>query len=168
MGQSWAFTDKNTLLICSAVISAICRLAATIDYLRSPDATYYVSATALWCVAEQTCAILVFCVPIMPKAFKDNKYFRRLLTTARSSKNTSKDIKDWGSTSQQNRYREIDGGYPLDNMNQGQAAQGRYGSDEHLQGSADGTAWAQNAHIPPTKAPAKTRNAAIPSWEGGR
>ncbi|CAI6083899.1 unnamed protein product [Clonostachys chloroleuca] len=158
-----------------AVISAICRLAATIDYLRSPDATYYVSATALWCVAEQTCAILVFCVPIMPKAFKDNKYFRRLLTTARSSKNTSKDIKDWGSASRQDRYRQIDGGYPLDSLNQGQGAQGRYGSNERLQGSADGTAWPQNATIPPTefqnvqpKTPALTRNAAIPSWEGGR
>jgi hypothetical protein len=68
----------------SACISAALRLRATVDYLRSPDATYYVSGMALWCLAELTSAVLVFCIPAIPKIFRDKGVLTRFADTLRS------------------------------------------------------------------------------------
>ncbi|RYP78426.1 hypothetical protein DL771_000611 [Monosporascus sp. 5C6A] len=102
-----------------ATISAACRLAATVNYLLSPDATYLVSGVALWCIAEQTTAMLVFCIPALPKMFHDST----LLSKIRSSFRT-RSGKDEGSSwtadskHQLPNYRKIvdENGVPLDNL----------------------------------------------------
>lgn len=63
-------TINSLLVACSAVAAAGARLATTVQYLRSDDTSYFISGMALSCVAEQTCAFVVFCVPCIPKIFR--------------------------------------------------------------------------------------------------
>ncbi|KAI1778812.1 hypothetical protein F4818DRAFT_230005 [Hypoxylon cercidicola] len=99
-----------------ACISAAFRLNATIQYLLSEDATYYVSGMALWCLAEITSVLLVLCVPTIPKVFRDTAILSKIqqswrswsLFSARHSRNTSgSEFVDFPSQSQT--YRVING-----------------------------------------------------------
>ncbi|KAI0868695.1 hypothetical protein GGS24DRAFT_494363 [Hypoxylon argillaceum] len=54
------------------IISASFRVHASVRYLLSSDKTYTLTIVALWGVAELTCAILIFCVPSIPKLFRDS------------------------------------------------------------------------------------------------
>ncbi|KFA60712.1 hypothetical protein S40285_09184 [Stachybotrys chlorohalonatus IBT 40285] len=67
------------------VICAVFRLAATIEYLNSDDVTYRLCAMALWCQAEMCCAILVFCIPTIPKIFSEKTAVHRFFSSLRSS-----------------------------------------------------------------------------------
>ncbi|KAI9155710.1 hypothetical protein HJFPF1_08299 [Paramyrothecium foliicola] len=60
----------SLLIVRSAVTAAGARLATTVQYLRSDDTTFFISGMALSCVAEQTCAFVVFCVPCIPNIFR--------------------------------------------------------------------------------------------------
>ncbi|KAI0386349.1 hypothetical protein F5Y04DRAFT_275956 [Hypomontagnella monticulosa] len=56
-----------------AIISAGFRLDACIRFYESVDKTYDVTAVALWGISELTCAMLVFCVPSIPKIFRESR-----------------------------------------------------------------------------------------------
>ncbi|KAH9908494.1 hypothetical protein F4778DRAFT_717402 [Xylariomycetidae sp. FL2044] len=68
-----------------AIVSASFRVASSYRFLRAEDKTYRVTNVALWAIAELTCAILIFCVPLIPKIFKDLKL----------SKRVSENLKSW-------------------------------------------------------------------------
>ncbi|KAI3326934.1 hypothetical protein HD806DRAFT_531530 [Xylariaceae sp. AK1471] len=55
------------------IISAGFRVDASVHFFKSEDKTYQVFAVALWGIAELTCAILLFCVPSIPKIFRDSR-----------------------------------------------------------------------------------------------
>lgn len=59
----------TTALCYSACVCAAGRVYSTVtlDYLG--DATYEVSKTFIWALAELTCVLVVFCLPAIPKAF---------------------------------------------------------------------------------------------------
>ncbi|RYP18927.1 hypothetical protein DL765_003605 [Monosporascus sp. GIB2] len=128
-----------------ATISAACRLAATVRYLRSPDSTYFVSGMALWCIAEQTTAILVFCIPALPKMFRDSTLLSKIRSSFRtwSGLSTRRSGKGEGSSwtpdpkQQLPNYRKIvdENGVPLDNL-ESRAARA-FGSAEQLRSPSD-------------------------------
>lgn len=62
-----------TALHYSACVCAAGRVYSTVtlDYLG--DATYEVSKTFIWALAELTCVLVVFCLPAIPKAFSGPK-----------------------------------------------------------------------------------------------
>ncbi|RWA09087.1 hypothetical protein EKO27_g6021 [Xylaria grammica] len=63
----------------SACVAAAYRLYASIEYLEMADITYGIADIALGTEAEIVCAMLVFWVPTLPKAFRDvRNLFRRL------------------------------------------------------------------------------------------
>ncbi|KAI3330224.1 hypothetical protein F4824DRAFT_344989 [Ustulina deusta] len=51
--------------------AGIFRLIATAQLLTSSDVTYTISSVALWCLAELTLLILVYCLPAFPSVFQD-------------------------------------------------------------------------------------------------
>ncbi|KAI1408870.1 hypothetical protein F5Y13DRAFT_99042 [Hypoxylon sp. FL1857] len=55
-----------------ACIAASFRLAASIQFLHLEDVTYAYGAIILWSCTEITCGALIFCMPSVPKAFKDS------------------------------------------------------------------------------------------------
>lgn len=59
----------TTAFYYSACVCAAGRVYSTVtlDYLG--DATYEVSKTFIWALAELTCVLVVFCLPAIPKAF---------------------------------------------------------------------------------------------------
>ncbi|KAI0011899.1 hypothetical protein F4779DRAFT_570835 [Xylariaceae sp. FL0662B] len=61
-----------------ACISATVRLTEAVKYYQSDDVVYCISAVSLWCLAEATCAFLVFCVPAAPKVFSSHKWTKRV------------------------------------------------------------------------------------------
>ncbi|KAI0411877.1 hypothetical protein F5X98DRAFT_380285 [Xylaria grammica] len=65
----------------SACVAAAYRLYASIKYLEMADITYGIAGIALGIEAEIVCAMLVFWVPILPKAFKDIRNLFRLLAS---------------------------------------------------------------------------------------
>ncbi|KAI1123811.1 hypothetical protein F5Y10DRAFT_251096 [Nemania abortiva] len=54
-----------------ATLAAGFRLEASVRYLQSADKAYTFAIVALWGIAELTCAMLIFCVPSIPKIFRD-------------------------------------------------------------------------------------------------
>ncbi|GAW21426.1 hypothetical protein ANO14919_109450 [Xylariales sp. No.14919] len=51
---------------------------ASVRLYESDDKTYQTSSVAVWAIAEVTCALLVFCVPSIPKIFRDSGPFFKL------------------------------------------------------------------------------------------
>ncbi|KAI0110923.1 hypothetical protein GGR51DRAFT_510532 [Nemania sp. FL0031] len=74
----------NFVLDQSGVVSAIARLAASVEYVRTRDAIYKASEVSLWAIAEMTCAFLVFCVPSIPRAFAGKGVLTRIAASMRS------------------------------------------------------------------------------------
>ncbi|RYC65476.1 hypothetical protein CHU98_g728 [Xylaria longipes] len=68
-----------------AVAAAVARLRYSIGLLISPDKTYGISDTTLWCLTEITVAYLVFCAPAAPKAFQNSRVLRRIFDSSNSS-----------------------------------------------------------------------------------
>ena len=54
----------------SACVAAAFRLAVTIAYGRSPDASYNLGPLAFWATTEMTCGFFIICVPCIPKIIK--------------------------------------------------------------------------------------------------
>ncbi|KAI1461668.1 hypothetical protein F4805DRAFT_453552 [Annulohypoxylon moriforme] len=53
------------------VVAGICRLSTTIQYFTDTDLVYVGYRVYLWCAAELTLLVLVFCVPTIPKIFSE-------------------------------------------------------------------------------------------------
>lgn len=56
-----------------ACISAALRIPASVKFTRSDDRTYNIASTELWCLAEMTAGILIYCMPSAPAAVKRAK-----------------------------------------------------------------------------------------------
>ncbi|KAI1333603.1 hypothetical protein F5Y15DRAFT_340926 [Xylariaceae sp. FL0016] len=56
-----------------ATVSASLRVHASLRFSRSIDSTYDIADVALWAISELTCAVLVFCIPSIPKFLRDSK-----------------------------------------------------------------------------------------------
>lgn len=56
----------------------------TVKYVATSDTLYAIASVALWCLAEMTCMILVFCIPAIPKAFSEDHILGRVVTSLRS------------------------------------------------------------------------------------
>ncbi|KAI1464034.1 uncharacterized protein F4812DRAFT_444299 [Daldinia caldariorum] len=61
-----------------ACIAACCLLEAIVEWIKSDDMTYHYSAVALWAIAESTCGMLIFCVPVVPKVFRGLELSKRI------------------------------------------------------------------------------------------
>ncbi|KAI0185567.1 hypothetical protein EV127DRAFT_485004 [Xylaria flabelliformis] len=107
-----------TIGILAAIASAFLIIAIS-AWRMSSDMTYHYSGVALWAIAEMTCGILVFCVPVVPRFYQDlklNTSFSALLALSssfvnkfswtRSSKSQSREERNPRSMSRN--YREID------------------------------------------------------------
>ncbi|KAI0521857.1 hypothetical protein F5B22DRAFT_661252 [Xylaria bambusicola] len=55
------------------IISGGFKVDASIHLYLDDDKTYQTSAVAVWAIAELTCVLLVYCVPSIPKIFKDSR-----------------------------------------------------------------------------------------------
>lgn len=93
-----------------AIAAAIARLRYSIGLLISPDKTYGISDTTLWCLVEITVAYLVFCAPAAPKAFQNSRVLRRIFRSSNLSspgwpKNSTKSNSSTGVTDQQSRQQ---------------------------------------------------------------
>ncbi|KAI1394175.1 uncharacterized protein F4822DRAFT_39584 [Hypoxylon trugodes] len=56
----------------AACIAAGFRLDASVKFVHLADATYGVCNVAVWASVEIMCATLIFCIPAMPKIFRDS------------------------------------------------------------------------------------------------
>ncbi|KAI1131672.1 hypothetical protein F5Y10DRAFT_275404 [Nemania abortiva] len=56
-----------------AIISAAFRVYASVHFFKSKDKTFTVASVALWGIAELTCGILIYCIPTIPRIFKDSR-----------------------------------------------------------------------------------------------
>lgn len=65
----------------STCILAAVRLNSTIIYVRSEDTTYWVCDMAFWCAGELACVLLVFCIPVCPKVFRESRMLSRILNS---------------------------------------------------------------------------------------
>lgn len=94
-----------------AVAAAVAWLRYSISLLISPDKTYGISDTTVWCLVEITVAYLVFCAPAAPKAFQNSSVLRRIFRSSNLSspewlKNSIKsNSSNTGTTNQQSRQQ---------------------------------------------------------------
>ncbi|KAI0178975.1 hypothetical protein GGR52DRAFT_534303 [Hypoxylon sp. FL1284] len=56
-----------------AIISAAFRVNASLTFYKTVDKSYHITVVAFWAISELTCAMLIYCVPSIPKVFKDSK-----------------------------------------------------------------------------------------------
>ncbi|KAK9772076.1 putative Integral membrane protein [Seiridium cardinale] len=111
-----------------ACVSAAFRLAATVEYSKSPDWSYSIAKVGLWYLAELTCLFIVFCIPGIPKAFADFSIPSKIASLLSShipsfgsqSKNTGTSGSSSGNsktTNSSNMYRRMeDDEIPLENL----------------------------------------------------
>ncbi|KAI0914583.1 hypothetical protein F4823DRAFT_636026 [Ustulina deusta] len=76
----------------SACIATAYRLYASIEYLERADATYGIANIALGTEAEVVCALLIFYVPTLPKAFKNARSPFRFLASVFSRLKSSTSV----------------------------------------------------------------------------
>ncbi|KAI1458575.1 hypothetical protein F4805DRAFT_118246 [Annulohypoxylon moriforme] len=58
------------LVFSVGILACICASGRFQALLYTNDSSYFTSLTFFWTITEQTCALLVFCVPSAPKAFE--------------------------------------------------------------------------------------------------
>ncbi|KAI1207474.1 uncharacterized protein F4807DRAFT_178975 [Annulohypoxylon truncatum] len=61
-----------SLVFSIGILACICAAGRLGALVYADDSSYFVSLTLVWMLAEETCALLVFCVPSVPKAFDPN------------------------------------------------------------------------------------------------
>ncbi|KAI1483082.1 hypothetical protein K445DRAFT_321120 [Daldinia sp. EC12] len=128
-----------------SIIFAIVRLGLSVHHLSSQDWTYNISQVSMLSLAELAFGILVFCVPTLPKAFKESKLLGRMVSSIRTSTSRMKsmDAAGW-STSQLRKNPDGIGEYnrmdhpeiSLTDLNSGKPQS--YGHDSGVQSSKDG------------------------------
>ncbi|KAI3322569.1 hypothetical protein HD806DRAFT_536407 [Xylariaceae sp. AK1471] len=82
IGISTVFTIGLLATIASAFL-----IDAVVKWNMSSDMTYHYSGVALWAIAEMTCGILVFCIPVVPKlcqGWEPSKWFVGLVPSSSS------------------------------------------------------------------------------------
>lgn len=72
-----------------AFISGTLRLVYTVKFYETSDFTYTLCGMALWCIAELTFVILVFCAPSIPRILRDNELISKFFASIRSWARTS-------------------------------------------------------------------------------
>ncbi|KAI1810884.1 hypothetical protein GGS20DRAFT_148762 [Poronia punctata] len=103
-----------------AVISTSFRIATSFKFANSPDQAYNIAGTDLWCLAEMSAGILVYCAPSAPIAVKRLMGKPQTVVSGgyKSSTTASKPI-SWRDTERQGYkygdYRELDE-IPLTNI----------------------------------------------------
>ncbi|KAI1288307.1 hypothetical protein F5Y03DRAFT_93837 [Xylaria venustula] len=65
LGLSWLFA-----LGILAIISTSFRIATSFKFSQSPDQAYNIASTDLWCLAEMSAGILIYCAPSAPMAIR--------------------------------------------------------------------------------------------------
>ncbi|KAI5868215.1 hypothetical protein GGS23DRAFT_544565 [Durotheca rogersii] len=102
-----------------ACLSAGLRIGVSITFATQPDRTYNIGSTELWCIAEMSAGILIYCMPTAPVAIK-HLTGKAVLTGSRitgpssgraASKNTSTGTSWKASNNQEPKkgiYHEID------------------------------------------------------------
>ena len=95
-------TSEPTLTICSACISVLFRLAATVELGKSEDASYLSWKQGVWAYPEGAVGIVVACVPAFPRFvshIRDSKPLTRvwsslsaLLDTMKSNQRSDNDL----------------------------------------------------------------------------
>lgn len=103
-----------------ACASAAARVGSTARYLQTDDRVYYFTGITLSALGEQTCGLLVLCVPAVPKALagmREGKFYSALkglgtsiLQGGRRTTNKS-GAATWESarkTSDSDKYEELD------------------------------------------------------------
>ncbi|KAI1125542.1 hypothetical protein F5Y10DRAFT_267970 [Nemania abortiva] len=99
-----------------ATIASAFLIIAISAWRKSSDMTYHYSEVVLWAIAEMTCGILVFCVPIVPGFYQDLRLNTWLSGLWASSLSLANKI-SWTSSSKlqsheerrpRSIYREID------------------------------------------------------------
>ncbi|KAI0467001.1 hypothetical protein F4859DRAFT_518620 [Xylaria cf. heliscus] len=83
---SISFVFGLGLITCA---SASVRLYESVGLYTSPDKTFGISGTTLWCLTELTIAYLVFCAPAAPRAFQDSWISRKISSKTKSSSSTA-------------------------------------------------------------------------------
>ncbi|KAI1806788.1 hypothetical protein F4811DRAFT_560224 [Daldinia bambusicola] len=132
-----------------SITFAIVRLGLSIHHLSSLDWTFNISQVALLSFAELAFGMLVFCIPTIPKAFKESKLLGRMVSSVRTStaRMKSMDAATW-STSQlrknpdgigeYNRMEQPDNEISLADFNSGDIqSHGRSGAGT-IKGNRDG------------------------------
>ncbi|KAK6951113.1 hypothetical protein Daesc_007643 [Daldinia eschscholtzii] len=161
--------DRNPLDLTTASVNVICdlfillapqkiiwglhltrekKIGVSIVYaigILSQDWTYNISQVSMLSLAELAFGILVFCVPTLPKAFKESKLLGRMVSSIRTSTSRMKsmDAAGW-STSQLRKNPDGIGEYnrmdhpeiSLTDLNSGKPQS--YGHDSGVQSSKDG------------------------------
>ncbi|RYP81173.1 hypothetical protein DL769_002121 [Monosporascus sp. CRB-8-3] len=80
-------------------VAAGFRLSASLQFYKARDTSYTFARVALWCLAEETCAFIVFCAPSIPKAF-GHLELQELASALRSWAGTSvRKLRSSGSSS---------------------------------------------------------------------
>ncbi|KAI0521453.1 hypothetical protein F5B22DRAFT_573897 [Xylaria bambusicola] len=82
-------------------VAAVVRMVVSIQYSHSRDETYTFFTVCVWSVVEQTCGLIIFCVPVIPKTFQGiqasitisslmswKSFFSRCFKVRRNWKNT--------------------------------------------------------------------------------
>lgn len=82
----------SNICLTSACIATAYRLYASIEYLERADATYGIANIALGTEAEVVCALLIFYVPTLPKAFKNARSPFRFLASVFSRLKSSTSV----------------------------------------------------------------------------
>lgn len=65
--------SKNRVIVLTwvsirACVSASIRIGVSKTFWLEPDRTYNIASTALWCLAEMSAGILIYCIPSAPAA----------------------------------------------------------------------------------------------------
>lgn len=99
-----------------ACLAAGMRIQVSLIFAREPDQTYNIAPTELWCLAEMSSGILIYCIPAAPMALKRLKgeatsaaskvtgYGRSLSGTQQSSGHHGR----VGPNAKHSHYKEID------------------------------------------------------------
>ncbi|OTB07643.1 hypothetical protein M426DRAFT_241856 [Hypoxylon sp. CI-4A] len=103
-------------------VAAAFRLAVTVEYTKGQDITYEFSKVTLWVLIEKTSGLVVYCVPILPKAFKSIENTKAVSTlksfgvgtTAKARASTYKNEIRWSQASRKRNkprdYSELEEG----------------------------------------------------------
>ncbi|KAI1078660.1 hypothetical protein F5B20DRAFT_546833 [Whalleya microplaca] len=96
------------LLACAA---AGARLGTAVQYYDSADAAYQIGGSGLATLSEQTCGVLVFCVPSASKAYRGTRIARKLTSlfkSARGASSAERSASRLAALNAAHSYREID------------------------------------------------------------
>jgi hypothetical protein len=95
----------------SSIVSAAFRLGWTVQFTQSKDVLYTQTSLDLWLMAEMTSALILFCVPSVPKFLQSDTIQNLLLLSTRLGKSShvSSSIGQIGHREDVTPYQELEG-----------------------------------------------------------